>query len=198
MLAPAWHCGAMFVWGRPITGDLERVLSEQASEGVTYDEVGATRGSLPEGYRHDRHVIDLGVDERSFRHAIDGLRGWEAHRRAGLMVHPAEPAVRQGQTVVLAFSLLGISAIAACRIVYVIDEPDQVGFAYGTLPAHPEQGEEAFMVQRDDQGTVRFVVTAFSRPRHPLARLGSPIARQIQLSVTRRYLNALVEFVSAN
>ena len=181
-----------------MTGDLERLLSEQASERVTYDEVGATRGSLPEGYRHDRHVIELRAGERSYRHAIDGLRGWEAHRRAGLTVHPAQPAVRQGETVVLAVSLPGISAIAACRIVYVIDEPDQFGFAYGTLPAHPEQGEEAFLVQRDGQGTVRFAVTAFSRPRHPLARVGSPIARRIQLSVTRRYLNGLAEFVSTN
>lgn len=80
---------------------------------------------------------------------------------------------------------------------YATDESTRFGFAYGTLPAHPEQGEEAFHIERDGEGSVRFLVTAFSRPRHPLARLGAPVARQIQLSVTRRYLAGLAEFVQA-
>jgi uncharacterized protein (UPF0548 family) len=29
-----------------------------------------------------------------------------------------------------------------CRVVYVLDEPERRGFAYGTLPGHPESGEE--------------------------------------------------------
>ena len=66
----------MFVLGRPVTGDLERLLSEQASERVTYGEVGATRGSLPEGYRHDRHVIELGeAVQVAARHAQLDLTG---------------------------------------------------------------------------------------------------------------------------
>jgi uncharacterized protein (UPF0548 family) len=129
--------------------------------------------------------------------SVQGLVGWEAHRRAGLMLHPAKPAIREGETAVLAVTLPGISAIAACRIVYVTDEPNRFGFAYGTLPAHPEQGEEAFHIESDVHGTVRFVVTAFSRPRHPLARIGSPVARQVQLRVTSRYLRSLAEFVAA-
>jgi uncharacterized protein (UPF0548 family) len=186
----------MFVVGRPAVDDLERVLSEQATERVTYAEVGATQGRLPQGYRHDRHAVELGVGHDVYRRSVQGLVGWEAHSRAGLMVHPAQPALVEGQTVVLAVTLPGISAIAACRIVYVTDEPNRFGFAYGTLPAHPEQGEEAFHIESEVDGTVRFVVTAFSRPRHPLARIGSPVARQIQLSVTRHYLTNLAEFVT--
>ena len=187
----------MFVFGRPGAAYLEKVRSEQAPLKVTYGELGATRGALPAGYRHDRHVVELGAGEDVYRRAIEGLRGWEAHRRAGLILAPVRPPVQEGQTVVLAISLPGISAIAACRIVYVVDEVDRFGFAYGTLPAHPEQGEESFLVQRDTGGTIRFVVTAFSRPRHPLARLGFPIARQIQSGVTRRYLKGLAEFTAA-
>ena len=55
----------------------------------------------------------------------------------------------------------------------VTDQPEEYGFAYGTLPAHPEQGEEAFHVARRS-GRLVFTVTAFSRPRHPAARLGGP------------------------
>jgi uncharacterized protein (UPF0548 family) len=186
----------VFVVGRPTIDDLARVLSEQGSERVTYAEVGATQGRLPEGYRHDRHAVELGVGDDVYRRSVQGLVDWEPHRRAGLLLHPGKPPILEGGTVVLAVTLPGISAIAACRIVYVTDAPNRFGFAYGTLPAHPEQGEEAFHIELDDHGMVRFVVTAFSRPRHPLARIGSPIARRVQLRVTRRYLTGLTEFTA--
>lgn len=185
----------MFIVGRPTIDDLERLLSEQVSERVTYAEVGATRGQLPGRYRHDRHAVELGAGEDVYQRSVQGLVGWEAHRRAGLVLHPVKPPISEGETVFLAVALPGISAIAACRIAYVTDEPNRFGFAYGTLPAHPEQGEEAFHIESDVHGTVRFVVTAFSRPRHPLARIGGPVARRVQLSVTRRYLTSLRDFV---
>ncbi|HET9773271.1 MAG TPA: DUF1990 domain-containing protein [Acidimicrobiia bacterium] len=163
---------------------------------MTYAEVGATRGRLPDGYRHDRHVVDLGAGEDIYQRSVQALVDWQAHRRAGLMLHPAEPRTAEGETVVLAVALPGFSAIAACRIVYATDEPNRFGFAYGTLPAHPEQGEEAFHIERDAHGAIRFVVAAFSRPRHRLARIGAPVARRIQLRTTRRYLAGLGEFVA--
>jgi len=75
-------------------------------------------------------------------------------------------------------------------VVYVVDEPARAGFAYGTLPAHPEEGEEAFLVHRYD-GRVRFEVVAFSKPRHPLARLGAPVTRFLQLRTNNHYLDAM-------
>ena len=100
-----WHCDGMFVFGRPGAADLEKVRAEQVPLKVTYGEVGATRGALPAGYRHDRHVVDLGAGEDVYRRAVEGLKGWEAHRRAGLMLVPLRPPVQEGQTVVLAVSL---------------------------------------------------------------------------------------------
>jgi uncharacterized protein (UPF0548 family) len=70
--------------------------------------------------------------------------------------------------------------VAPCRLVYVIDEPRQDGFAYGTLTGHPEQGEESFVITPTAAGDVRFDVTAFSRPSETLAKLASPAARVIQ------------------
>ncbi|MDQ1499506.1 MAG: hypothetical protein QOI86_2846 [Actinomycetota bacterium] len=181
----------MFIVGRPDLGQLDRILTAQASEALTYDAVGATRGAMPAGFRHDRHVAVLGGGNRVFGRAVEGLQRWEAHRGAGLILHPAAPPIREGTTVVQMIALPGVSAVAACRIVYVVDDAGRFGFAYGTLPAHPEQGEEAFVVTRDADGTVRFTITAFSRPRHPLARLGGPLTRRTQLATTRRYLDAL-------
>lgn len=72
-----------------------------------------------------------------------------------------------------------------------VDGPDQTGFGYGTLPGHPEQGEESFTVERNIAGDVWFVVRAFSRPATWFARLGAPITRRIQESITDIYAQAL-------
>ena len=70
----------------------------------------------------------------------------------------------------------------ACRIVYVIDEhgsSGKYGFAYGTLPAHGEFGEERFTVEFDSDQTVWYDLYAFSRP-NTLARIAYPFARRLQ------------------
>lgn len=78
-----------------------------------------------------------------------------------------------------------------CRVVSVIDEANRQGFSYGTLPGHPECGEELFVVERRPDGTLEFVVTAFSRPASLMARAGGPVTRWAQRTMTDRYLRAL-------
>lgn len=186
----------MFRFGRPGEDDLDRVLAEQLLANVTYAEIGATRRNMPAGYRHDAYGILLGREDRVFAQAAAGLRDWVAHRGAGLTLRPPRPDIEEGATLVIAKTLPGFSAGAACRIVYVTDEPDIFGFAYGTLPVHPEQGEEAFMVRREPDDTVSFTITAFSRPRHPLARLGGPLTRLIQRRTSQRYLQGLKAYTT--
>jgi uncharacterized protein (UPF0548 family) len=65
------------------------------------------------------------------------------------------------------------------------------GFAYGTLPGHPERGEEAFLVRRHHGAAVTFTITAFSRPASALARAAGPVGRGIQRRITGRYLSAI-------
>jgi uncharacterized protein (UPF0548 family) len=87
--------------------------------------------------------------------------------------------------------------VAACRIVRVVDEPGRYGFAYGTLPEHPEEGEERFVVTRDEHdGMVVFEVVAFSRPHDLLTKLGGPVPRAIQTRATARYLEGMRAFVA--
>ncbi len=113
------------------------------------------------------------------------------HRRVGLRVRTSNEQVVQG-TVALIRLGVGILSIAApVRVVYVIDEPHRAGFAYGTLPGHPECGEEAFIVELQDRGAVKFSITAFSRPSSLLARTGGPITRATQSWITGRYLRAV-------
>lgn len=94
--------------------------------------------------------------------------------------------------------VLGIWATGACRIVEVIDSGDEFGFSYGTLPHHPEEGEELFAVRDNGDGTVTFRVAAFSRPAGLLTTVIGPIGRLIQRTMTRRYLRGFADFASAS
>lgn len=88
-----------------------------------------------------------------------------------------------------------LALAAPCRIVSVVDGSGRWGFAYGTLPGHPEQGEEAFIVSISPDETVRFEIVAFSRPGDRLVRLSGPIGRGIQKVGTNGYLRALGRYV---
>lgn len=116
------------------------------------------------------------------------LQAWAVHRHSGLDVL-ADGPVAVGTTVALAAPLPIGFATAACRVVAVLDEPGRSGFAYGTLPGHPERGEESFVAERDG-ALVRFVVVAVSTPAHLLARLVPPVAHRLQDGAARRYLAA--------
>ena len=101
----------------------------------------------------------------------------------------------EGGTVAVAAPLGPLTAVAVCRIVAVVQELDRYGFAYGTLPGHPEQGEEAFVVTRRGP-RVTFTVTAFWKPAELLVRVGGPVSRRVQHTATMRYLDALAAFVA--
>jgi uncharacterized protein (UPF0548 family) len=184
----------MFLLRRPSADRLVQILAGVEDQPFTYDEVGATHGpDLPAGYHHVREQRDLGEGEAVFAAAADGLRTWQLHRRQGFVVVPADPAIAPGTVVVSAAPLPvpGVHVLFACRIVSAVDEPDRFGFAYGTLPVHPARGEESFVVVRDAGGRTTLTITAFSAPRHPLMRLGGPIARRQQAAATQGYLDAL-------
>ena len=110
---------------------------------------------------------------------------------------PTDAPLAAGVDVIAVARVGPIHALAPCRIAYVHDEPDRFGFAYGTLPGHPERGEEAFIVERDAQDLATFSIIAFSRPADLAARLGRPVARAIQQRTTNAYLEALRRFTTA-
>lgn len=100
------------------------------------------------------------------------------------------PRVESGAVVEMRLGPPRLGVRIPCRVVQVVDEPHRGGFAYGTLPGHPETGEERFEVRRGPDGVVAFTVTAFSRPASALARAGGPLSRWVQGRMTERYLRA--------
>jgi uncharacterized protein (UPF0548 family) len=156
----------------------------------TYPEVGATAGELPVGYQHLHAARVVGQGRELFDQCAETVMTWGVQRGSGLDVVPGS-RVEAGSTNRIGLRLGPLRTWAPCRVVYVVDEPDRKGFAYGTLPGHPECGEESFIVSIDQDGMVEFVVTAFSRPARWFARLGRPLTGLIQRHVTWRYLEAI-------
>jgi uncharacterized protein (UPF0548 family) len=100
-------------------------------------------------------------------------------------------SVSDGAVLVMRFGWGPLGLSIPCRVVYLINEPNRCGFAYGTLPSHPEAGEELFLLERGHDGSISFTIRAFSRPATALARLCGPVSRAVQRAMTRRYLRAI-------
>lgn len=108
----------------------------------------------------------------------------------GLRVR-ASSDVREGAVVDLGAGVGPLAVRAPCRVVRVVRGDDVAGFAYGTLPGHPESGEESFTVRLEDDGRVTFTVRAFAVEASLPARLSGRLGWALQRWVTDRYLRAL-------
>jgi uncharacterized protein (UPF0548 family) len=163
-------------------------LSDLAALPLTYAEVGATAGPLPAGYHHVQRAAVIGHGRHRFEEAADKGMRWGMLRGAGLRVEATTAVAAVGSQVIVHLGPVR----APCRVVYIVDEPDRRGFAYGTLPGHAESGEERFVVRYDPAtDEVHAEVTAFSRHATWWSRLGSPVTSIVQRTVTERYLRAL-------
>ncbi|MGK0276300.1 MAG: hypothetical protein ACI9N0_002691 [Ilumatobacter sp.] len=180
---------------RPTISQLSALASASASDDLTYSPVGITTGSAAApGYRYAHWSRELGNGRPVFERATEALRDWQMQTTSGLVVaHPGPPAV--GVVVAMAAPLPIGYIDVVCRVVAVDDQPDRFGFTYGTLPVHPEQGEESFAVAIAPDGIVTVEITAISRSRHPLARAFPAVARRLQRIATNRYLDAMQSLV---
>ncbi|MBO0837200.1 MAG: DUF1990 domain-containing protein [Actinobacteria bacterium] len=162
-----------------------------AAASLTYSEVGATAGQMPAQYRHLTRRVVIGRGHRVFADAGNAVTSWQVQLRAGLSVSASSPTAQPGAVAMLGLGVGQLRIGAPCRVVYAVNQPHRRGFAYGTLPGHPESGEEAFIVELHEDDTVAFTVMAFSRPSTAVATAAGPVGRLIQSWITTRYLRSL-------
>ncbi len=177
----------------PLTALPADVAAQLRGAAFTYREVGLTAGVLPPGYRHLRSTQLIGTGSEMFAEAASNLLHWQVHLRAGLRVSPSSATAEPGTVVLLGLRAGPIQITAPCRVVYVVNGPGRKGFAYGTLPGHPERGEQAFIIEQHHDGAVSFTVTAFSRPATRLVAVTGPVAQAIQRHIVRRFFCALAD-----
>jgi len=163
-------------------------LAALAAAAPTYPEVGGTRAvHLPAGYAHLLRSVVVGTGRPAFERACAALFDWQAQRGAGLAVRATGPASEPGTVVVLTAGHPRLGYDIPCRVVWADTEGNERGFGYGTLPGHPESGEESFVVRLTAGGEVVFTTRAFSRLAGPLARLAPPLSRWAQRAAVELY-----------
>jgi uncharacterized protein (UPF0548 family) len=170
----------MFLLARPSETAIDDFIHSLPHSTFSYPDVGATAGDIPRGYNCDRNRIALGTGDGVWNGAVDALRTWMMFDLGWTEIFPPSAPIATGTNVAIIIRHLGFYSLNSARIVYLIDEPNRFGFAYGTLRDHGESGEERFLIERDPSGAVLYDLLAFSRPVHPLARLGYPISRSLQ------------------
>lgn len=140
-----------------------------------------------------------GVQYEGIEYDADGTpKGMREHRvEEDVFADDGSPYIRNGMTAVLKVPFGPFKVSAPIRVVYVVDEPYVKGFAYGTLHGHPESGEEAFLVEQREDGTVWLVVKSLSRPSNGFYRMVSPVLRIVQSRITTKYLRSLLPARSA-
>jgi uncharacterized protein (UPF0548 family) len=174
-------------------GLLRRATLEQLADApFTYPEVGATRdGALPGGYDHVQRAHVVGKGRGAFDRAAAAVFQWRAQRGAGLRISASGPASTPGTVVLMTAGLRRLGLDIPCRVVWAVNEPDQRGFGYGTLPGHPESGEESFVVSLRPDGEVVYELRAFSRLATRWSRLGGPVSLRVQTLALDRYVSAI-------
>jgi uncharacterized protein (UPF0548 family) len=179
----------MFLLRPPTPEHVSRFLEEQRALPLRYPDVGATRGVLPAGYAHDRYSVLLGKGAATFERACAAVDAWKVYPSSWVTPLPADAPPNEGLTYAVLIRHFGFYSLNGCRVVYLVEDHGAVerrGFALGTLPGHEEQGEERFRVSWDAASDeVHYDVVAFSRPRNPLVRLGTPVTRALQRRFSR-------------
>lgn len=184
MNRPQWS------WREPAKHRVTAFLAAQQGAAWSYSEVGASRHNAerPRGYDVDHNRVQIGEGEAGYAAACAAIRAWGMFPRPWTRISPADTSIQIGETVAMQAHALGLWWMNAARIVYTIDEHGPVrrfGFAYGTLLAHVEQGEERFSVELREDGSVWYDLRAFSRPRYWPVRIGKRLARRLQAKFVR-------------
>ena len=167
-------------------------LAALAEAPFTYAEVGGTRsGRLPEG------TAPGAVGGRG--HRTGGLRAGgrgavrlagAARRRSAGSPRPGRPS-QPGTVVVLTAGLPWLGYDIPCRVVWAQTTGLERGFGYGTLPGHPESGEESFAAPHAPERNGRVHHPGLLPAGLPLARLGGPVSRAAQRTALELYARAI-------
>ena len=166
------------------------------STDFSYSEVAATKGELPDSvsdkYNVDRYYTEIGKGAECFRKAKLALQRWQHFDLGWINIQAPAPVVDLVVPVVV--RVFGIWTLNYCKVVYLLEERNKWGFAYGTLSTHGESGEERFVLSHNlETDVVGYEIVAFSRPNHWLAKMGYIFTRRLQRRFGRDSLAKIKE-----
>jgi uncharacterized protein (UPF0548 family) len=186
----------MITLRRPRADAIARFIDAERALPFSYDAVGATRDERsPTGFDVDHNRQLLGHGVAVFAAARVQLAAWRMFPPAWTAIEPSTTPIVEGTALAVLVHALGVWFTSSARIVYVIEEPRRFGFAYGTLPAHAECGEERFLIEHASDDGVWYDLRAFSKPRLLAARMAYPVTRRLQKRFARESKMAMLRAV---
>jgi uncharacterized protein (UPF0548 family) len=187
----------VFLIRKPSNDEIRAYIADQLERTISYEPIGGTRDFAPlqYGWDTDRYGVLLGHGNSVFQKAKQAIDAWRMFPPETTTVYWPEPP-RPGLNVAVLYRAwpFPLWLLMPARVIYLIDETTprgsrhvhRYGFAYGTLPDHPECGEERFLIEWDrNDDSVHYDLLAVSQPRHLLARLGYPYTRYEQARFRR-------------
>tara|TARA_R110002049_G_scaffold50370_3_gene143139 strand:- start:185395 stop:185973 length:579 start_codon:yes stop_codon:yes gene_type:complete len=167
---------------QPTSDEVARFLQRQSRAELNYPHVGMTGNDrVPDGYDFDFVEIELGQGREVFEAARRAIQQWQQFDVGWAKAVPVSTPIRNGEVIAIRARMVGVWAMAACRIISTVDEDTdrcrRMGFTFGTLAAHPEQGEEQFEIEQTGAGEVVYRIKAVFRANYFAARLSWPYLR---------------------
>ncbi len=189
----------MFLLTKPNEAFIRSFIDRCSDSDYSYADVGFSSTGSPQKYNMDHNRILIGHGPEDFEKAKTAIRGWKMFDMPWVELCWPDTPMEVGKNVAVLVNHFGFYSLNACRIVYLIDEVveiDRFGFGYGTLSEHGETGEERFSVEfHPETGEVWYDLYAFSKPNHPLAKLGYPVSRMLQKRFAADSKEAMKRFV---
>jgi uncharacterized protein (UPF0548 family) len=193
-------CWPRFHWRRPSPVEVARFRAQNSRATFSYNACGESYSGHPAGYTLDHNRVLVGHGEATWITACAALENWRMFPSPWTAIEPAAEPIRVGVTFAMLAHAYGLWWMSACRIVYRVNEANdgirRFGFAYGTLAAHVEEGEERFMVEMLSDGSVWYDLRAFSRPRFWAVRMMRPFARRLQKRFVQQSLARMRQIAS--
>jgi uncharacterized protein (UPF0548 family) len=176
-------------FARPADAELARFLRAQHGAPLSYSPIGSSELPAHPGFDVDHHRVRLGAGRATFERASAALRAWTMFDVGWVESWPRDAPIAEGTLVAIVARVGPFVSTNACRIVRVDDEDGPVrrfGFAYGTLHAHVERGEERFRIEHHaEDDSVWYDLRAQSRPGPLWARCARPWLRRLQRRFAR-------------
>lgn len=193
----------MFYLSKPTAKEIGHLIKIQSELPFSYKDVGATKNhETPEGFPINQLRKKLGNGEIIFKKAVEAMKFWQMYALDWTQIVPENVPIKESEIVVTMINHLGFWSLNPCRIIYLIDEKtdafQKTGFAFGTLPAHSEKGEEQFQIEWDFKtDEVFYEIYAFAKPQNPLAKIAFPYVTYLQKSFAADSYKAMLNFVNS-
>lgn len=182
---------------------LDQFLTKMQNAPFSYSEIGHTKMGNDLNIKNTINDLALSNYTIDYNHAYIGegtevwgkarlfLKQWKHFPPSFTKIYSNTKSIKEGTIVAVMIKILGLWCCNSAKIVYVIDQPNCFGFAYGTLLEHAEKGEEAFWISRDATGKITYHLKAFSKPKFWAAKLAYPLTRKYQRKFAKESLQQM-------